>query len=228
MCGRFSITKEEEELEKRFAARFYSEVLEKRYNIAPSQESAVITNKEPNSIQLFRWGLVPFWAKDVKIGYKMINARSETIAEKPAFKYAFEKRRCLVIADGFYEWQKKGKIKIPHRIMIGDSELVAFAGLWENWKDEKGDWLQSFTIITTDAVPRIHHLHDRMPVILRREDEKKWIEEELDAEEAKNILQRPQTDLNFYPVSPLVNSPANDVAEILERVEPPGEPGELF
>ena len=133
MCGRFTISKTEQELEKRFGANFYSRVLEARYNIAPTRNSPVITSEEPGTFQFFRWGLIPFWAKDQSIGLKMINARIETVQEKPAFRQAWLKRRCLVVADSWYEWIPQGKRKQPYRILRKDREAFAFAGLWESW-----------------------------------------------------------------------------------------------
>lgn len=134
MCGRFTISKTEEELERRFAATFYTKVLEARYNIAPTRRTPVITDADPDHIQAYRWGLVPFWAKDPGIGARMINARIETVGEKPAFRSAFRKRRCLVLADGWYEWKLIGKRKQPFRILRKDREAFAMAGLWESWK----------------------------------------------------------------------------------------------
>ena len=131
MCGRFSLTKEEAEIEKRFNARFYSNDLVKRYNVAPSQLTLVITEQEPESLQLYRWGLIPSWAKEKSIGNRMINARSETVREKPSFRRLIRNKRCLVITDGFYEWKKSDSgVKTPYRICMANEELFAFAGLW--------------------------------------------------------------------------------------------------
>src|SRR5688572_27561496 len=151
MCGRSSLTKTEKELEERFQADFYSEDLERynplpNFNVAPTQVHPVITLHDPKVIHLYRWGLIPFWAKDIKIGAKMINARIETISEKPAFKKAFEKRRCLVPFDGYYEWMKSSEGKIPYRIKVTNTDIFAIAGLYEMWRSPDGKVINSFTI----------------------------------------------------------------------------------
>jgi putative SOS response-associated peptidase YedK len=236
VCGRFTISKTEQELEKRFGANFYSKVLEARYNVAPTQLSAVITHDEPEAMQLFRWGLVPFWAKDLGIGARMINARSETVSEKPAFKDAYRKRRCLVLADGYYEWIKRGKEKIPHRIQIRDQAPFAMAGLWERWKPKtpEAETVHTFTIITVPAAKSVEHIHDRMPAILTREQERLWLDLDLPEKEAKQLLlPYPEDELQYYTVSKKVNSTRNESEDLLEPVdyseeeEPPAQP-DLF
>ena len=226
MCGRFTITKTEQELEKRFDASFSSKVLEARYNVAPTQLSAVITHDEPEAVQLFRWGLVPFWAKDLGIGARMINARCETVSEKPAFKDAYRKRRCLVLADGYYEWIKRGKEKIPHRIQFRDQAPFAMAGLWERWKPKtlEADTVQTFTIITVPAAKSVEHIHDRMPAILSREQERLWLDLDLPEKEAEQLLlPYPEDELQYYTVSKKVNSTRNESKELLEPVNYPEE-----
>ena len=147
MCGRFSLTKEEAEIEKRFNARFYSNDLVKRYNVAPSQLANVITDNNRTEIQLLKWGLIPSWAKDKTIGHKMINARSETLHEKPSFRILINKKRCMVLCDGFYEWKKESSaIKTPYRICHKSEKLFGMAGLWDSWIDkETGEIINSFT-----------------------------------------------------------------------------------
>ncbi len=222
MCGRFSLTKEEAEIEKRFNARFYSKDLVKRYNVAPTQLSLVITCEKPGELQLFRWGLIPFWAKDRSIGNRMINARMETIREKPSFRKLIERKRCLVLSDGFYEWKKVNtKTKVPYRICLKNEELFSFAGLYDSWVDkESGEILNTFTIITTQANPLVAPIHDRMPIILEQSEESIW----LDLSAAANTIDLtldpfPQEQLKTYTISSLVNSPLNDTPQILEPAE---------
>lgn len=218
MCGRFSLTKEEAEIEKRFNARFYSDDLVKRYNVAPSQLSLVITEQEPQSLQLFKWGLIPSWAKEKSIGNRMINARSETVREKPSFRRLIKNKRCLVITDGFYEWKKNGSgTKTPFRICEENEELFSFAGLWDEWTDkESGEIIKSFTIMTRAANDKVAHVHDRMPVILDPEEEPSWLDQNTAESEIDKIINsEPELSLKIYPISTLVNSPANDTPEIL-------------
>lgn len=222
MCGRFSLTKEEAEIEKRFNAKFYSNDLVKRYNVAPSQLSLVITDEKPRELQLFKWGLVPSWAKDPAIGHKMINARSETIFEKPSFRNLITKRRCMVISDGFYEWRSlDAKHKQPYRIALKNDELFAFAGLWDSWNDkDSGEILNTFTIITTEANKLVQPVHDRMPVILSEEHEHLWLSKVTGKKEIEELLVPIEAvKLKIYAVSDKVNSPRNDVPDIIEPIE---------
>ncbi len=225
MCGRFSLTKEEIELEKRFNAKFYSNELVKRYNVAPSQLALVLTDEKPNDFQFFKWGLIPSWANEASIGYKMINARAETISEKPAFKNLLKKRRCLIISDGFYEWkQLTAKQKQPYRIGLKNDELFAFAGLWDSWTDKQtGEIIYTVTIITVHANTLVHPIHDRMPVILNRENENQWLNKSNDEKTLISFLQPyPENDMKAYPVSQLVNSPKNDNPELIAEIPLPG------
>ena len=222
MCGRFSLTKEEIEIEKRFNAKFYSNDLVKRYNVAPSQLALVMTDEKPEALQLFKWGLIPSWAKEPSIGNKMINAKSETIFEKPSFRNLIKKRRCLVISDGFYEWKPLiGKRKQPFRIGLNGGELFAFAGLWDTWLDkEHGELIPTFTMITTEANRLVSPIHNRMPVILKREDENRWLRDKLNETDINSILKTfPAEAMKIYPVSELVNSPRNDSEELIIPVE---------
>ncbi len=222
MCGRFSLTKEELEIEKRFNAKFYSNDLVKRYNVAPSQLALVMTDEKPHELQHYKWGLIPSWAKEASIGYKMINAKSETIFEKPSFRNLIKNKRCLVIADGFYEWKPlTKKQKQPYRIGLKGDDLFAFAGLWDSWTDKgTGEIINSFTIITTNANDLVSPIHDRMPVILEREDEKKWIGHNISHDEIiKMLTSYPKEKMKAYPVSDKVNSPRNDSDEmIVEKI----------
>lgn len=216
MCGRFTIRTPAKEVAKAFELDDFP-MWEPRYNVAPTQTVPVVRLKEDSSgreLVLLRWGLIPFWAKDKSIGARMINARADTVAEKPAFRAAFKRRRCLVVADGFYEWQKKEKQKQPFHIHMDDNRPFGFAGLWERWKGAD-DPIESCTIVTTDAAPRIQHLHDRMPVILPPEFFEPWL-----SGEAGQELLAPydRDDLTCDPVSTLVNSVKNDTAECVEPI----------
>ncbi|HZV43307.1 MAG TPA: SOS response-associated peptidase [Saprospiraceae bacterium] len=222
MCGRSSLTKTEKELEQRFRATFYSEDLERynplpNYNVAPTHMHPVITQEEPNTIHLYRWGLIPFWAKDMKIGASMINARIETIEEKPAFRQAFQKRRCIVPFDGYYEWMKTPEGKIPYRIKLKNTEIFTIAGLYETWKGPDQKVIHSFTLITQAADPVIAHLHDRMPLILMPEQEKLWIDAHVPTKDVINNIQPiPGDYITWYRVSDRVNNVReNDAGLIL-------------
>jgi putative SOS response-associated peptidase YedK len=169
-----------------------------------------------------RWGLVPGWAADPAIGSRMINARSETIDEKSAFRDAFERRRCLIVADGFYEWRRVGNIKIPMRIRVRGDRLFAFAGLWERWSRPGSEPLVTCAILTTSPAAAIASIHDRMPVMLRGSDRDRWVDRNADPDSLKSMLV-PYTgdDLEAYPVSPLVNRVANDAPDCVEPAPPP-------
>lgn len=224
MCGRSSLTKTEKELEERFRANFYSEDLERynplpNFNVAPTQLHPVITQQEPKMIHLYRWGLIPFWAKDIKIGAKMINARIETIAEKPAFKQSFEKRRCLVPFDGYYEWLKTPEGKIPYRIQVTITDIFSVAGLYDSWRSPDGKVIRSFTVITKEAEPVIAHLHDRMPMILLPEQESLWLDEAVPSKDVINELHPiPGDYLKWYRVSDRVNKVTENDAGLINPV----------
>lgn len=173
-----------------------------------------------------RWGLIPSWADDPAIGNRLINARSETAAEKPSFRSAIKQRRCLVPVDGFYEWQATGKkTKQPHLIRLKDGQPFALAGLWERWTAPDGELVESFTILTTDANAMMQPIHDRMPVILSREDYDRWLDAGTPLEEIKGLLRQfPADQMENFPVSTVVNNPRNEVPEC---VQPMGAPGAL-
>jgi putative SOS response-associated peptidase YedK len=224
MCGRSSLTKTEKELEERFRATFYSEDLERynplpNFNVAPTQMHPVITQEEPKIIHLYRWGLIPYWAKDMKIGYKLINARIEGIAEKPSFRQAFQKRRCIVPFDGYYEWQKTDKGKIPYRIRLKNTEIFTIAGLYEHWKSPDGKIINSFTLITHDADPKIRHLHDRQPLVLLPEQEKLWLDPDIPSKDLIHELDPvPGEYFTWYRVSDRVNKVSENDAGLIEAV----------
>ncbi len=213
MCGRYSFAIEDELIKERFGISVRSAIYKARYNCAPSQELAVISNAHPDELRCFRWGLIPFWAKSPSISYKMINAKAETIDERPAYRNAFKKRRCLVPADGFYEWKKNGS-KIPYRIVLKNGDPFAMAGIWEKWVSRDGEIIHSFSIITTEPNELMAPVHDRMPVILLPETEKMWLDDT--SEEVLKGLLKPYPPglMKAFPVSTLVNSPKNDSPEI--------------
>jgi len=211
MCGRFTLTSNLDELQGRFG--FLSEFTdhEPRYNIAPTQPVLTVTNDGHRRGELMRWGLVPFWAKDLKVGTRIINAVGETASAKPAFRAAFKKRRCLVLANGFYEWRKEGKLKIPTYIYPRNGDPMAFAGLWETWQSPEGQVIRSCTIITTVANPFIQPVHHRMPVILSGETQALWLDPLTEDREILEplLIPAPADLLTSHPVSDTVNSARN-------------------
>lgn len=220
MCGRYSLTTPVEVLRRLFG---FAEVpnLAPRYNIAPTQEVPVVRLGDDGArhLHLLRWGLIPSWAKDRKIGNRLIMARGESVASTPAFRAAFLSRRCLVPADGFYEWKIEQGQRRPWRITPVESEAFAFAGLWERWRDpQSADAVDSFTIITTIANALLKPIHDRMPVILETQDQQRWLQPSA-GDDGRDLL-RPFAvqGLRAYPVGPVVNSPANDVPECFTEV----------
>jgi putative SOS response-associated peptidase YedK len=218
MCGRFSIAAPVGPIENRFDVGIGFNYTP-RFNCAPTQNIPVISNREPDVLSLYRWGLIPVWAKDKKIGNSLINARAETITEKPAFKNSFRRKRCLVPADGFYEWRRTAaKQKTPYRIVMKDEGLFAMAGIWDSWKDEGGEIIHSFSIITTTPNELMRDIHDRMPVILELKDEKTWLQENDQDVLIRLLRPFPHELMKAYPVSTLVNSPANDVPEVMAAV----------
>lgn len=228
MCGRYGLSKEKEILEDKFKARAIGAFnrWKSKTNIAPSQPAPVSILEKPNEIDCYHFGLVPHWAKDKNMGYKMINARAETIAEKASFKKLFQNgKRCLVYADGFYEWKREGKDKIPYRFFIPERDIFTFAGLWSAWKTPEGETYNSFTIITTDPNELTKPVHDRMPVILTEEDSKIWMDPNQNPKDLQELLiPYPADAMDDYRVSPLINSPKNDSPELIE----PWNPEEYF
>ena len=231
MCGRYSLTTPVEGLRRVFG--FLEQPnLAPRYNIAPSQEIAAVRLGEDGARHFvwLRWGLIPSWAKEARIGYRMINARAETVAEKPAFRAAFGRRRCLVLADGFYEWQKREKgAKQPYRITLADGGPFGFAGLWESWRDpESGERVESATIVVTEANELLRPIHDRMPVILAPADIDAWLDAERPREAAQALLRPcPAAALAAYPVSTRVNKVANDDPAVIAPFDDEAAPDEL-
>ncbi|MEM4992167.1 SOS response-associated peptidase [Priestia sp. SB1] len=218
MCGRFSLTTDIAELQEQFNFDFNGEfAFGSRFNIAPSQQVLTLGSSEGKRVgTTMKWGLVPYWADDVKIGYKMINARGESVDEKASFKRPFKSKRCLILADGFYEWKKEGKNKQPFRFVMKDERPFAFAGLWEEWNRGE-EPLYTCTIITTKPNKITEEVHDRMPVILKEDAYDLWLDPQMeDTEYLKSLLvPYPAEQMKMYPVSTIVNSPKNDVEECL-------------
>ncbi len=221
MCGRYTLHHKPEEIEERFDVDAVEELLAPRYNIAPSQIIPVIRQTQSREMAGCKWGLIPFWAKDPKIGNNLINAKAETIAEKPSFKRAFAKRRCLIPADGFYEWQKRGKAPSqPMYIRRRDGGLFAFAGLWEEWKSPEGEPIETCTIITVEPNELLSKIHNRMAAILRPGDEAAWIDPKSGVDDLLQMLRPYDSDeLEAIPVSRAVNSPAHDSAALIAPIE---------
>jgi len=220
MCGRYTLAVDADDLWEEFDLEDGPDDLAPRFNVAPTQRVAAIADRAPRSLVMLRWGLIPFWAKDPSIGNRMINARAETLADKPAFRQAFAKRRCLVLADGFYEWKREGRIKTPVHIRLRSKRPFAFAGLWESWRDPAGDPIESCTIVTTRPSLVIAPIHDRMPAILDRSARARWLDPAATREELTGLLLPfPSEELDHYVVSRLVNSPANDTPGCVEPVE---------
>lgn len=222
MCGRYAfIVVGDGSLQRRFSLEELLPAVPPRYNVAPTQTLPVIVRQSPNHIAMMRWGLISSWAKDASIGARMINARAETVAEKAAFRTPLRSHRCLVPASGFYEWKREGTSKQPYFIHLKDEPLFAFAGLYDRWRDPQGQDVWSYTIITTAANAITAPVHDRMPVILRREDEDKWLSPDNTEPEHLLPLLRPYPAdaMEAYPVSSAVNSPRNDAPDLVMRDE---------
>lgn len=213
MCGRFQLSLKGKHISERFNVEVFDEMYSPSFNCAPSQKLPLITNSQPGELSFFQWGLIPFWAKDTRIGFKMINTRAETIQEKPAFKQAFFKRRCLIPANGFYEWRKSDKL--PFRIFLKNEDLFAFAGIWETWKDAENRVMHTFSIITTSPNRLVESIHDRMPVILPRDDEETWLTEQNPDLLQKLLVPFDDTKMQAYSVSKKVNSPKNNGPELV-------------
>ena len=210
-----------EELAQRFGFEGGGLSRQARFNIAPGQETlTVVSDGSRNNARYMRWGLIPSWAKDASAGSRMINARAETIDARPAFRNAFERRRCLVLADGFYEWMMVGKRRTPVRVILRSGEPFAFAGLWETWRSPEDVVVTSCAIVTTTPNAVLQPIHNRMPVILPREAESLWLDMgRASPDELRRLLAPyPAADMEAYEVSSLVNSTGNDTPYVIERV----------
>jgi putative SOS response-associated peptidase YedK len=233
MCARYTLTARPQLVAELFDLDLLIDI-QPRYNVAPTQQVlALRTSPEgKREFTTLRWGLVPFWADDVKIGNKLLNARGETIFEKPSFRDAAKKRRCLIPADGFYEWRTENGKKQPYFIHEPGRKPFAFAGLWERWHGEDGKELQTCSIVTTDANSLLKPLHDRMPVILHKKDFSNWLDPALtDAKQLKPLLKPlPDEALQMYRVTPRMSSPRYDDPSCVESIDraPPEKQGTLF
>jgi putative SOS response-associated peptidase YedK len=215
MCGRFAFYSPSEATAALFGVNASLEV-QPRYNIAPTQYVAAIRDDDngERELTMLRWGLIPFWAKDPSIGNRMINARAETVAEKPSFRAAYRKRRCLVLADGFYEWHTEAGVKVPYFISLADGQAFAFAGLWENWQSKDSDEsIQSTTVITTAANDFMLPLHHRMPVVLEPESAERWMQgdDDIVASATENA-----PEFRAWPVDRRVNNARNESDGLIE------------
>ena len=226
MCGRFTLKTDPETLTETFPGFTTpaADEMSPRYNIAPSQQVAVVANNGDNSVEFFQWGLIPSWAKDPKIGNRMINARSETLAEKPSFRTPYKRRRCLILTDGFYEWKAEpgSKTKTPFYIRLKSEKPFAFAGLWEAWSPNiDDDPLLSCTIITTSPNSLMETIHRRMPVILEPDGYEQWLDpSDQSPTQLDGLLKSyPAEEMEAYPVSRLVNRPSNDSPDCIVPVE---------
>ena len=231
MCGRFTLTIDLAELVNTWP---WLTVPDRaalgalpRFNIAPTQPVAVVPNDNNRTLDFFTWGLIPSWADDPSIGSRMINARGETVAEKPSFRAAYKRRRCLIVADGFYEWQKQPgqNRKQPMYIQLRSGQPFGFAGLWEIWHSPHGDEIYSCTIITTQPNELVKPIHDRMPVILANDAIDTWLEPgEVEQGALDSLLKPyPADQMRAYPVSMLVNSPTNDAQQCIEPADVQGQ-----
>ncbi len=232
MCGRATLAKKPQAIEKRYKATFEASELASKnslpnYNIAPTHWHPVLTNEKEPALRFFKWGLIPSWAKDVKIASNLINARLETILEKPAFK-CIHQQRCLVPYDGFYEWKKIGKDRIPYRIILPKTPIFSVAGIWETWTNSQGISIPSFTVLTQAPNELMSEIHDRMPAILAPGQETIWLDHTLPIQEILSIIQPyPSELMKAYRVSSQVNKVKFNKAQLLEEV-PDFQQGSLF
>ncbi|NWG33301.1 MAG: SOS response-associated peptidase [Chloroflexi bacterium] len=219
MCGRFTLAVDPADFQETFGNYTFPANFAPRFNIAPSQPILAIPNDGMNMAEFFIWGLIPMWAKDPAIGKRLINARGETVAEKPSFRGSFKYKRCLILADGFYEWKTNAgkKTKTPYYIYMQDRRPFAFAGLWDTWESPDGSSVKTCTIITTEPNELMASLHDRMPVILHPRDYDRWLEASPQTPENLLALLKPYPAeaMSAHPVSPLVNKPENDTPQLI-------------
>ena len=216
MCGRFARINTAREIKEIFNLDQIEIELSPSYNIAPTHDIAVIIENGSSKLTAMRWGLIPFWAKDTAISTKFINARGETIDEKPSFKHSFQKRRCLIVANGFYEWQKRGLNKFPYFIHLKDKNPFCFAGIYDNWKSPDGEKITSCSIITTNASNNLKSIHPRMPVILCENNFSLWFKNSNPTQLKQLLVPYTHSALDFYEVPADVNSPANNYPELIE------------
>ncbi|WP_413163593.1 SOS response-associated peptidase [Capilliphycus salinus ALCB114379] len=219
MCGRFTLTCLGEQLAEIFQLSEVPEITP-RYNIAPTQLVATVSinsKSEKRQLNWMRWGLIPSWAKDQKMGAKLINARVETVAEKPSFRQAIRQRRCLIVADGFYEWQKIEDQKQPYYLHVENHQPFGFAGLWERWKSPENEEIISCTILTTEANNEVRSIHHRQPIIIPENNYSQWLDPQLTEPQEILPLLTSQPPLNYYPVNAVVNNSRHDQADCIEQ-----------
>ena len=235
MCGRSTLTTDIETTSKRYQVELFETARENwnqiaQYNIAPTHHHPILSNEQPSTWQFFRWGLIPHWAKSAAVGAKMINARIESVLEKPAFRQAIRQRRCLVPLDGFYEWQTQGSQKRPYRIGLKNGELFSVAGIWEKWQNPQGHTIHSFSLLTQPPNSLLAPIHNRMPAILHPEQERLWLDRSLSTESALQLISPyPSELMHAYPVSTRVNKVGfNDPILIKEQEGDMGIQGSLF
>lgn len=221
MCGRFTLTVNPAGLQDAFENYTFPTRFAPRFNIAPTQPVLAIPNDDRHEADFFIWGLIPMWAKDPGIGSRLINARAETLAEKPSFRSSLKYKRCLILADGFYEWRPSGKTKLPYFIHMNDRKPFAFAGLWDAWNSPDGAQIKTCTIITTEPNELMSLIHNRMPAILHPRDYAKWLDTSPQTPEslAPLIKPYPAEEMSAYPVSTMVNKPENDIPELVVPVK---------
>lgn len=216
MCGRYGLVPGTN-FDERFDVEYQQEPLLPQYNVAPGSTMPVVVRNSPNHVELMKWGLIPHWSKQPRVKFSTINARAETVSTSATYRTPFRSRRCLVPASGFYEWQASKEGKQPYFIHLKDMELFAFAGLYDVWKDAEGKELLTYTIITTRPNSLTAPIHNRMPVILKREDEDVWLDKEADTERLLSLLVPYSAEaMEAYPVSRAVNSPANEGEELMQ------------
>ena len=222
MCGRYSLIADLQDLIFQFEFDGSDFEHSPRYNVAPTQPVVTVTNREGRRAEYMRWGLIPSWAKDASTGSPLINARSETLAQKPSFRDALRRRRCLILADGFYEWQQVGRGKRPMRVVLKSREPFAFAGLWESWRNPEGDVIRSCTIVTTEANDLLRPIHERMPVILPRDLEEFWLDGDVTDSAALTdaLAPYPEDLMETYEISTLVNKATNNGPDLIAPVGP--------
>jgi putative SOS response-associated peptidase YedK len=219
MCGRYTITLEPADIEAEMGVAEFPADFEPRYNVAPTQPVLVVRDLASRKVEWMKWGLIPFWAKDPSIGARLINARSETLAEKPSFKQSFARRRCLILADGFFEWQKvSGEASMPYYLRLKSAKPFAFAGLWDQWKSPENKEVLSCTIITCAPNELVAPIHDRMPVMLDRNKAWQWLQPAEVEELEKQLLPYPAEEMQAYRIGKSINNTRLDTPELLRPV----------
>lgn len=222
MCGRTTLTLEISFMKEVLTLKHWEkeDYYSRSYNIAPTQTTPILLSNGDRHVKPMRWGLVPSWAKEIPRGSQMINARAETLMEKPSFRHLVPRRRCIVITDGFYEWKKQAGSKIPHYIHDPQGGILPMAGLWDVWRAETDEELYSYTIITTEPIPELESIHNRMPVILESSCLDTWLQTDRHGpESAVNLLKPYPGELEAYPVSRFVNSPLNNSTKCIRPIE---------